>query len=70
MIRKQTREVFITEDGQEFEDETVALKHEIKCALNDAEGVYLQSYQIEPVIKALLAKFSILPLINNETKDL
>lgn len=69
MIKKETREVFITEDGTEFEDETVALKYEIKCTLKDAEGVYLQGYQIEPVIKALLAKFSILPLIN-ETKDL
>ena len=70
MIMKQTREVFIAEDGKEFEDETTALKYEIKCALDNAEGVYLQSYQIEPVIKALLSKFSILPLINNETKDL
>ena len=70
MIMKQTREVFITEDGKEFEDETTALKYEIKCALDNAEGVYLQSYQIDPVIKALLSKFSILPLINNETKDL
>lgn len=69
MIKKETREVFVTEDGKEFEDETVALKYEIKCALDSAEGVYLQSYQIEPVIKALLAKFSIIPLIN-ETKDL
>lgn len=70
MIRKQIREVFITEDGEEFEDETIALKHEIKCALKEAEDVYLQSYQFDPVIKALLSKFSILPLINNETKDL
>lgn len=69
MIKKETREVFITEDGKEFDDEAIALKHEIKCTLKDAEGVYLQSYQIEPVIEALLAKFSILPLIN-ETKDL
>ena len=69
MITKVNREVFITEDGKEFDDEAVALKYEIKCALDNAEGVYLQSYQIEPVIKALLAKFSILPLIN-ETKDL
>ena len=69
MIMKQTREVFITEDGKEFEDETTALKYEIKCTLQDAEDVYLQSYQFEPVIKALLAKFSILPL-TNETKDL
>lgn len=69
MITKQTREVFITEDGEEFEDETVALKHEIKCALDSAEGVYLQGYQIEPVIKALLSKFSITP-INHATKEL
>lgn len=69
MIKKEIREVFITEDGTEFEDELVALKHEIKCALKDAEDVYLQSYQFEPVIKALLSKFSILP-ITNETKDL
>lgn len=69
MIRKETREVFVTEDGKEFEDEAVALKYEIKCALDSAEGVYLQSYQIEPVIRALLAKFSITPL-NQETKDL
>ena len=69
MIKKEIREVFITEDGTEFEDELVALKHEIKCTLKDAEDVYLQSYQFEPVIKALLSKFSILP-ITNETKDL
>jgi hypothetical protein len=69
MITKVNREVFITEDGKEFEDEAVALKYEIKCALDNAEGVYLQSYQFEPVINALLAKFTITP-INHETKEL
>lgn len=69
MIRKETRVVFITKDGTEFENEGTALKHEIKYTLDTAEGVYLQSYQIGPLIKALLADFTITP-INRETQEI
>ena len=69
MITKQTRDVYITQDGTEFDCQDSALRYEIKCALSSAEGVFLQSYQIEPVIISLLKNFTITPL-NHETKEL
>lgn len=69
MIRKETREVFITRDGKEFESAEVALKYEIKCTLDDAPGLHLQIYQVNPAIEALLRDFTITP-INPETKEI
>lgn len=69
MIRKETREVFITTDGKEFETSLDALKHSIRCALTGTEKVFLQSYQIDPIIAALLDRFTITP-INPETQEI
>jgi hypothetical protein len=57
-----TRYVHVAEDGTEHASHEAALAHEVDCLLSKNDyGAYLQRYEIEAVVKHLIAHYTLEP---------